>query len=920
MRAALYDPLGTALPDPATARGWRRPELAVMRALGGVHAQRARRIQAAGAPADMPAATVASPPPPTEQPRTDASGGPAAEAPVTASGTEQPPAPAVTVNIPPRNARFVGRQAQLQTLADHLAAQDIVCLLPDARHGSGAVGTSELALEYVYRHVRDYDLVCWIPAERNGLVLAGLAGLAVRLGADDTDRGPLPADAAVPAVLRALRTGTPYRRWLLVFDNAEDVETVRRHLPAGGPGKVLVTSRNRSWERAATPVTVGALKREESVLLLHKHASALPAEDAGRLAEALGDQPLALEQAGAWLEDTGLGADAYLGLLEGQLAAAGALEADPGLPAALAAAWDVSLERLGQTHPDARRLLDRCAAMAAEPIPLALLHAGRSAGDTPDGDRLGDPVEQARSVRALGRLALAKVDHRTRTLRLHRLLHTLLPARMTTEQRERTRESVHRLLAAARPGSHTVPQEWSAYWSLLPHVLASQAVTSTDPQLRALVHDTVLFLHHRGDHEGATALGEQARAAWLTVSGEENGAVLRITKTYAMLLRRAGRIAESAPLTEKALEVSRRTAPDSRDLVDSLCELADARRHQGRFQEARDLDEEATELARSLFGDEDPLALRATHAWGADLRLCGQFAQALPLDEENARRCELLLRPSDPLTLESLNAVAVDMRESGDYPGARDFQEDLYRWARSELGEEHPLTLRTAGHLAVCRRRDGALAEAALLSEETLRRCTARYGPDHPASLSAAVGAAVDRRLAGDLDRSRRLDETTAQRLAARLGEDHLCTLVVRAHLAATLRAFGRLDQAQDMEDDVSHRLEATVGPRHPATLTLAIGRASTAYAGLEFERAREIDQANLSLLAEVAGERHPLTLSCTAHLALDLRGLGRGAEADALQRTAVQGLGAVVRADHPWLTAARRRRRVDCDLAYVPL
>jgi hypothetical protein len=932
LRAALYDPWGAALPDPG-ARGWHQSELVVMRALGGVHAQRARRIQDAGAPAadavvgaGVGTGAVVGPPPPAERLRTDAPpepGEPAGEAVAMSSGTEgteRSPAPAVTVNVPPRNPGFVGRADRLRALADRLATQDTVCLLPDAAHGSGAVGTSELALEYVYRHLPDYDLVCWIPAERDGLVLTALADLAAALGVDDADRGALSVGSAAPAVLQALRTGTPFRRWLLVFDNAEDIEAVRRHLPAGGRGKVLVTSRNRAWEREAAPMTLSVLEREESVVLLRNHVPALPAEDADRLAEALGDQPLALEQAGAWLKETGLGTDACLGLLRRHLAAVGALDPDPGRPAVLAAAWGMSLEWLEKTHPDARRLLDRCAVMAPEPIPSGLLHAGRPGGATPEEDLPGDPVEQVRAVRALRRLALARVDHRTHTLRLHRLLRTLLLARMTTEHRERTRETAHRLLAAARPGHYAVPREWPAYWSLLPHVLASQAVTSTDPRVRAFVHDTVRFLHHRGDLKGATALGEQARTAWLTASGEENGEVVGVTKTYAMLLRRTGRIAESAPLAENALGVSRRIAADSEELVDSLCELADTRRHQGRFQEARDLGEEATELARSLFGDEAPPALRATHSWGAGLRLCGQYALALPLDQENARRCGLLFRSGDPLTFESLNAVGVDMRESGDYPGARVFQEDLYRWARSELGEGHPLTLRTAGHLAVCRRRDGALAEAALLSEETLGRCTARYGPDDLESLSAAIGAAVDRRLAGDLDRSRRLDETTAQRLAARLGEDHLCTLVARAHLAAGMRASGLVDQARETEDEVSHRLETTLGPCHTATLTLAIGRANTAYMNLEFERAYEIDQANLSLLAQVVGERHPLKLSCAANLALDLRVLGRGAEADALEHAAVKGFSTVVRAGHPWLAAARQRRRIECDLAYMPL
>ncbi|CAM5264782.1 Cytochrome c OS=Streptomyces aurantiogriseus OX=66870 GN=GCM10010251_84910 PE=4 SV=1 [Streptomyces aurantiogriseus] len=928
LRAALRDPAGIALPD-ESAWAWRRTELAVMRALAGPYALRARRIEATGLTVIRDAADVGSTAGPSslELPPAAASREPS-EATVTAveaplkSEAEPSRSPSVMVNVPPRNRLFVGRTAQLQALEEQLEVQDVVCLLPDAFSTSSGVGTSELALEYVYRHADDYNLVCWIPAEWESLVLATLASLADRLGLGRAASAAHPVDWAEPAVLDALRTGAPYDGWLLVLDNAVDVEAVRRHLPTGGPGKIIVTSRNPEWQQVATPVTMGVFEREESVELLRKLSPALPAEDADRLAEALGDVPLAVEQAGTWHGLTGMGTDEYLELLGRRGPAVDALDPDTNCPVSLAAVWDISLERLRELNPDARRLLDLCASMAPEPIPFDLLPQVRTAdGTSPESEHLpGNPMGMSRAVRALWQLSLAKVDHRAGTLQLHRLLRAALLAGLPAEQRERTREAAHQLLAAGRPGRCSSPQEWPAYWSLLPHVLASQAVTSTDPRVRALVHDVVLFLEHCGDREGAAALGRQAWAAWLAASGEEHSDVLRMARAYASLLRRSGRLAESVPLTENALEVSRRIAVDPEDLIDSLCELADARRHQGQFQEARALSEEATRLARPVFGSQDPWTLRATHSWGIDLRLCGQFEEALTLDGQNARLAEDLYGPADHFTLESLNAVSIDMRERGDYPGARDLQEDLYRRARSELGEEHRLTLHIAATLAVCRRRDGALSAAAVLSEETLWHCTARYGSDHLDSLLAAINAAVDRRLAGDAEWSQQLSETTTQRLAARLGEDHLCTLVAEANLAATLRTLGRLDDAQELEDDVAHRLDATVGPRHMTALTVAIGRANTAYAGLEFERAHEIDESNQLLLAEIAGEQHPLRLACTANLALDLRGLGQGAEADELQRTAIEGLLAVVREDHPWLLAARQRRRIECDVALIPL
>jgi tetratricopeptide (TPR) repeat protein len=503
---------------------------------------------------------------------------------------------------------------------------------------------------------------------------------------------------------------------------------------------------------------------------------------------------------------------------------------------------------------------------------------------------------------------------------MHRLLQTVLLAKLGHEERERMRDAAHQLLSAAKPGAPGSSLEWRAYQALLPHVLTSQAVTSADTYVRDMVFDTVWFLYYWGDHEGAARLARQAWNAWLAASGEENIHVMRMAKSVAFLLRQIGQVPESIPLTEKALETSRRIEVEPEEMIDSLCEMADAYGYQGRVYEARNLTEEARELARSLFGLDDPITLRATHAYGRDLRLCGQFREALPLDQENARQRDVLFGPASFFTLNTLNALSIDMRESGDYPGARDFQEDTYRRARSTLGEEHPLTLRIARNLAVCRRRDGALAEAAKLTEETLRKFINRYGPEHFDSLATATNLSVEHRLAGDYEASRQLAEVTVRRFEQRLGENHVYTLLTKANLAATMRALGALDSAQELEDDAARRLAESVGEKHVTALTVAIGQANTAYARLDFERAREIDEANLPLLAEVAGPNHPLTLSCTANLALDLRGLGRGAEADELQRKAVDGFTGAVRADHPWLLAARQRRRIECDMAPMPL
>ncbi|WP_324604885.1 FxSxx-COOH system tetratricopeptide repeat protein [Streptomyces xylophagus] len=947
LRAALLDPEDTALPDPAEHSSV-LAELAVMRALRSKgYSERVNRIEArlaasgAAKPAasggtgggtgiDHPVSRVPDLPPGghVASPVTDASHPetPEAETPMpsTVTGTSMTGASALLVNVPLRNTSFVGRMRLLEAVEEQLSAQDTAAVLPHALHGMGGVGKSQLALEYVYRHQQDYKVICWIPAERESLILTTLANLAARLRVVPAvqDGGSAPAaNTAVPAVLEALRSGAPYDNWLLIFDNAENVEGVRSYFPANGPGKIIVTSRNREWERVATPLRVNVFEREESIELLQKRSPDLSQTDAGRLAAALGDLPLAVEQAGAWRAVTGMLVDEYLDLLNQRSPEILDLAPAPDYPLTVAAAWDISLERIGENSPGSRELLDICACMAPEPVPLSMLRKSRGIDITPDVDPiLRESIKLSRAIRDLTQFSLVKLDLRSDTLQMHRLLQNVLLAKQGPEERERMRNAAHQLLSAAKPGHFASSQEWPAYQALLPHVLSSQAVTSTDTYVRELVYDTALFLYYWGDVEGAADLARQAYEAWSEASGEEDIRVIRISKILAFLLRVVGESGESILLNEKALEVSRRVEVDEEDLIDSMIELADARRFQGRFAEARDLGQEATERARAQLGPVDEITLRAAHSWGVDLRLCGQVREALPMDQETARLREEVFGPASSLTLNSLNGLASDIRESGDYPAARLHQEDVHRRARAALGDDNPLTMRIAGNLAVCRRRDGAITDAAKLSDETLNGFVAAYGHNRPDSLAMAINVSVDRRLTGDLQGSLQLGEETVGRCADRFGENHGHTLLMKANQAATLRALGELSAAQDCEDDAATRLAETVGPNHVMTLTVAIGQANTAYQWLDFDRARQIDEATLPLLAEVAGEDHPLTLSCTSNLALDLRGLSRGAEADEMERRAVEGFKRVVREDHPWLLAARQRRRIECDIAPMPL
>jgi hypothetical protein len=820
-------------------------------------------------------------------------------------------------NVPNRNADFTGRANILERLHDELAGDGTAVVLARAVFGLGGVGKTQVALEYAHRFKADYRLIWWIDAEQPLEITLALADLAGQMGLPIGDNAAVAAVAALEQ-LRCDVTG----RWLLIFDNAEDPEDLASFLP-NGSGHILITSRNPAWTRHAEPVELDVFSRQESLEHLIHHVPGLDMSDAIRVSVAVGHLPLAIEQAAAWLAETGMPAPLYAEWLETQATSALRLNKPPDYAKPVVAAWNLSINKLTERSPASVRLLQILAFCSPGPISATLLYSDAMIDCLLAYDGTLTKPMLSRLIREIGRFALVKVDQSSNPVQIHRLVQAVIRSQMSDEQQWGTRHDVHKILAGARPrqGETDDPANWSTYDIIWPHLGPSSAEECDDPRTRQLLIDWVRYQWMQGEFESCLNLARRLEKLWTQQLGPDHRQTLFLQFHIANVLRSQGRFTDARELDTYVLE--RQCAVLGADHLDALITangLSADLRALGDFREAVVSNQETYESFKQQFGQDYPRTLAAAHNLGCALRLAGDCFTARRLDEDSLARQRAVLGEDHPLTSLSAASLALDLRMGGLFQESVELLRDTWEKCRRVLGDDMTNTLLTATSLAASLRRAGEQTEAMTLAQDTYERYKRRYGVNAPDALSCELGLAWDHATTGDLPRALALATRVRGAYQAGLGENHPNTLVAANNLACYLRRDGRLQEALGQMNDTLSRMRHKLGESHPLTLACAVNLANCQGASGDSESAEFLERQTMPELRAKLGPDHPDTLACGANLAVSLHQAGRDKDAERLKSQILNRFSQLLGSQHPNALLIRDWLRIDLDLEALPI
>ncbi|KAF3271891.1 hypothetical protein TWF128_000417 [Orbilia oligospora] len=530
-----------------------------------------------------------------------------------------------------RSNSFVGRAETLKQVHEYFSDSNLVDTPRIfALIGTGGMGKTQTALEYAYRHRHDYTAVFWISAASETTIRTSFIDIMQRIVKEQAritwpesppDYQVIGSKLGIPGLIHEKGTINANlesfdnirlalfswlqlpgnNRWLLIVDNADDLETfsIEEYLPNQGSGAIFITSRRPEFSQSAKQVGLEGLDSKSAVALLlnlaHLTDSGVLENEAMKLVEKLGFMPLAISHAGCYIHETKLPLSNYLPYYNKAFMALQSRKPRFGWNYrndTAATTWEISFSKVEERDKEAALLLLVCSYLNPEEI-----------FDNLWEDELLDNVEIKNKILLLASYSLVKII-RFGIFSVHPVVHSW--ARERSGQPECFKTIRHAVMilgkASQRGDVSRNSNEWEAregrrvvshleylhqHLKPLLFTFLQEERGSKNQILFDYVHSIAIVFFNQGKYDEAMQWYKRALAGFEKAFGKDHPLTLTIFNNIAGVFFNQSKYDEAMQWYERALaskeKVLGKNHPSTFDTVHGIATVFD---EQGRYDEA----------------------------------------------------------------------------------------------------------------------------------------------------------------------------------------------------------------------------------------------------------------------------------------------------------------------------------------------
>jgi len=743
------------------------------------------------------------------------------------SRTSSPPLP--IWNVPYRcNLFFTGREDVLAHLYTVLRSSKAAALT-QAISGLGGIGKTQIAVEYAYRSHDHYQAIFWVNASTRDALSADFVILAVLLSLPEQHEQD--QDIVVRAVKRWLST---HKHWLLILDNVDDLDMIVDFLPMHGRGDVLLTTRLQASGTIAQSIEVEKMGLDEGVTFLLRRTKVIAPgasldeamkenqAQAAEIVAVLDGLPLALDQAGAYIEETRCGLSQYLSLYGTRrkelLLRRGRFPVDH--PNSVVATWSLSFQQVEQESLAAADLLHILAFLNPEAIPEEIITLGAVELGPELEEVASDPLKFDKIIELLLSYSLIRRTPEVRSLSIHRLVQAVLKDGMDTDIQRLWAERVIRTVNHAFPDVEL--QTWERCRRYLPHVqicaMYSEEYTLSFPEAARLFNEAASYLVVHASYEQAERLLLRVLAIRQELLEANHPDTARTLNDLGALYRNQGKYQDAESLLQKALTIRQQVlGTEHPDVAQTLHNLASLYRAQGAYEKAEPFYLQALHIRETTLGVDHPLVAQSYYGLAKLYHSQEKYQQAEELCKQALHMQEQRLGDDHPTIASTLNILAKIYQGQNKLDQAKEMNLRAL-WIRERTsGEDHPHVAIILNNLVEIYHAEGRYHEAEPLIARSLRIHEQSLGSEHPYMAYSLSNLAENFFLRGDYAQAESNYKKALVIREQNLGFNHPRTASTYHNLARLYSVLERYEEAESFYRKAVSILKQAFGPYHPA-------------------------------------------------------------------------------------------------------